>query len=98
MRGRPKEMVHRKAAYMLSFSLVFVMLTTNRALSAEPAVEKWADPALKIINGMMLWLDAGRQNLARTPYSKPALWSGGPIDVWYDASGHGMHLVQQFQT
>jgi putative heme-binding domain-containing protein len=45
--------------------------------------------------GLELWLDAGRQNAARRAHGRPALGSGQKLDTWYDASGHGRHLIQK---
>src|SRR6516225_4889343 len=65
--------------------------------SAAPmaAVEKWADPRLKTTDGLVLWLDASRQASAWRAHGKPALHAGAALDVWYDASGNGVHLVQR---
>src|SRR5262245_45941833 len=89
-------MIPRKVSCLVA--LASALLAGNVAISAGKSPEKWADPALKVSHGMILWLDAGRQDVARAARSKPPLRSGGPIDVWYDASGHGLHLVQQFQA
>jgi putative heme-binding domain-containing protein len=72
----------------------------DRSAGAEAAarpVEKWADPRLTQTRGLLLWLDAGRQGAARSAHGKPALQDGGPVDVWYDASGNGLHVVQLFR-
>jgi putative heme-binding domain-containing protein len=61
-------------------------------------VEKWADSRLKTTAGLSLWLDASRQGLARSAYDKAGLHDGSPVDVWYDASGNGLHLVQQVRA
>jgi putative heme-binding domain-containing protein len=58
--------------------------------------EAWADSRLAVSRGLLLWLDAGRQGQARQSHGKPVLSSGGLVDVWYDASGNGLHLVQRF--
>jgi putative heme-binding domain-containing protein len=70
---------------------------TDPAPAAEPGrqPEPWADARLTMTRGLTLWLDAGRQGPARTAHDKPALTAGGPVDVWYDASGNGLHLVQR---
>ena len=61
------------------------------------AVEPWADPDLPAKEGLLLWLDAIRQPAAWQAYTKPALHYGAALDVWFDASGAGRHLVQRFQ-
>jgi putative heme-binding domain-containing protein len=67
------------------------------ALIAAPlaAAEKWADPRLKTTDGLALWLDAGRQSAAWRANGKPTPQAGAALDVWYDASGNGLHLVQR---
>ncbi|HEY1860375.1 MAG TPA: ThuA domain-containing protein [Gemmataceae bacterium] len=82
--------------YFLGF-LFFVLLTNSAQVSAA-SPEKWSDPHLKVPTGSVLWLDAGRQGAARSANGKPALHDGGPVDVWYDASGNCLHLVQQFAS
>ena len=68
----------------------------------EPApavrVEAWADPGLKVTQGLVLWLDAGRLNAARKAHRLPEVHVGSRIEVWHDASGHGRHLTQQRES
>jgi putative heme-binding domain-containing protein len=59
------------------------------------APEKWRHPALKVTAGLQLWLDAGRQNAARRALARRELRPGDRVDCWYDASGHGRHLLQK---
>jgi putative heme-binding domain-containing protein len=59
-------------------------------------VEPWTDARLKATAGLSLWLDASRQSPARKAHGRPDLGDGDPVDVWYDGSGHGLHLVQGF--
>ncbi|MCI0455870.1 MAG: ThuA domain-containing protein [Gemmataceae bacterium] len=59
------------------------------------AVEGWADPNLPVTDGLEVWLDAARQNAARRALKKPEVVSGAPLDVCYDASGKGRHLLQK---
>jgi putative heme-binding domain-containing protein len=68
------------------------------AASQHVALESWADPKLKITDGLKLWLDGSRQNLARAANSKRALFGGDPVDVWYDGSGQRLDVVQTFQA
>jgi putative heme-binding domain-containing protein len=87
-------MLHRAAALL--------GLVPFLALCAPPekpaGVEKWADARLKVTAGLSLWLDASPQNKARLSHGKPALRDGSPVDVWYDASGNGLDLVQQVRA
>lgn len=63
---------------------------------AEPQpAAKWAAPGLTVTENLELWLDAGRQNAARKALGWPELRPGEPVDTWYDASGHGRHLLQK---
>jgi putative heme-binding domain-containing protein len=84
----------RRAALVLFACLLPLMSGADPATSRP---EKWADPRLKVTDGLSLWLDAGRQQAARTAHQKPALPDGGRVDIWYDASGNGLNLVQRFQ-
>src|SRR5262245_40031707 len=61
------------------------------------AAESWADPDLKTTAGLVLWLDAARLPQAWQAHGKPVLVDGSALDVWYDASGRGLHLVQRVQ-
>ncbi len=66
-----------------------------------PALEPWADDQLPVRAGLELWLDASRENPARTPSKKfrpkeelPRIPNGAPLDIWHDASGHKRDVVQ----
>lgn len=61
------------------------------AISAEP----WADPRLKMVDGLQLWLDASSQNEGRAQRKLPPLKHLQPTDLWLDASGQGRHLLQK---
>src|SRR5947208_15175227 len=89
---------------MIWTALCLLCATLLTCLGATPSAfpgrvpgtpEKWCDPGLKVTAGLELWLDAGRQNAARRAYGRPALGSGQKLDTWYDASGHGRHLIQK---
>jgi putative heme-binding domain-containing protein len=67
------------------------------AASSATAREKWADPSLKVPSGLVLWLDAGRQQSAWSAHGK-TLAPGARLDVWYDGSGSGLHLRQPVQA
>jgi putative heme-binding domain-containing protein len=71
-------------------ALVWLSLSSAAAAAPEP----WADRRLPAADGLVLWLDASRQNAARQTYGKPELHQEGPVDTWYDASGHRCHLAQ----
>jgi glucose/arabinose dehydrogenase len=60
--------------------------------------EKWADPGLKVTQGLTLWLDAARQNPARKEYGKPELRTSDRVEDWFDSSGRGFHLIQKVAT
>ena len=61
---------------------------------SESRLEPWADPALKVMNGLVLWLDADRPHAARRVHGQPELSDGTRVETWYDASGHGWDLSQ----
>lgn len=54
----------------------------------------WADPRLKVLSGLELWLDAGRINAARQAQGQPPFKSDALLDLWPDSSEHGRHVVQ----
>jgi putative heme-binding domain-containing protein len=76
-----------------AWAVVIGLLGAAPAAAAAP--EKWCDPALKATDGLLLWLDAGRQRAAWQAHGKPPLTRGAALDVWYDASGNGLHLGQR---
>ena len=57
------------------------------------ALEPWADEKLPLKEGVELWLDAARQMAAREARKLPA--PAGALDVWFDGSGRGRHVVQR---
>jgi putative heme-binding domain-containing protein len=67
------------------------------AVGAAPslAAEDWADPNLKVTDGLEVWLDAARQNAARRASKMPELAGGRALDVWLDASGKRRDLTQR---
>ncbi len=83
----------------MSYRNILAILSLG-ALTAAPltAAEKWADPRLKTTDGLILWLDAGRQPAAWKANDKPPLANGAALDILYDASGNGVHLVQRSRT
>ena len=64
------------------------------ATGQSRALESWADPALPVTNGLALWLDASRENTARSSNAVPWVAEGGPLNLWHDASGNRHHLIQ----
>src|SRR5687767_9154243 len=70
-------------------ALLVLLLTT----AAFGDVEKWADPAHPVKDGLTLWLDATRQPAAWAEH-KREIEVGEAIDVFYDASGNGRHFLQ----
>jgi putative heme-binding domain-containing protein len=67
------------------------------AVSPSLAVERWADPALPVTDGLVFWLDASRQGPARKAHDLPPLTSGAIAGIAFDASGNGLHAVQRFR-
>jgi putative heme-binding domain-containing protein len=67
------------------------------ALDIHPCcgAEDWADPGLKVTDGLEVWLDAARQNAARMALKLPEVRSGLPLDTWLDGSGKRRHLTQK---
>jgi putative heme-binding domain-containing protein len=74
------------------FLLACALLTVPAAPSF--AAEDWADPNLKVTEGLEFWLDASRQNAARQAAKRPELVNGQGVTIGYDASGRGRHLEQ----
>ena len=74
------------AAFLLS---AFLLLS-----HAVRAAERWAGPALRVTDGLELWLDAARLNAARQSQGQTALKDGDPVETWFDASGQGRHVSQ----
>jgi putative heme-binding domain-containing protein len=66
-------------------------------VSPALAVERWADPALPVTDGLVFWLDASRQNAARKAHDLPPLSTGTPAGIAYDSSGNRLHAVQRFR-
>jgi putative heme-binding domain-containing protein len=60
------------------------------------AAEKWADAKFPLPDSPALWLDASKQKSAFQAHGR-TLANGSALDVWYDASGNGIHLSQRVQ-
>jgi putative heme-binding domain-containing protein len=77
------------------FLLAGLLLFVTLCLSADgPAAEKWADDRLPAVEGLELWLDAGRVQAARQARGEALLKPGDALPAWPDASGHGRHVTQ----
>ena len=57
------------------WAVVIAVLITG----AADAAEKWADPAMPVGDGLILWVDAGRLPQAWKAHKKPDLLSGAAI-------------------
>ncbi|MCA9160547.1 MAG: hypothetical protein KDA72_19585, partial [Planctomycetales bacterium] len=67
--------------------LLCVVLWWTAAGNGQGA-EPWADPSLKIRDGLVVWLDASVQPAAwRARGDRPQLVDKSPLDVWFDGSG-----------
>src|SRR5262245_44783143 len=89
----------RTSAPLILFGLVFLLAASDQVEKPSgPNIEKWADSRLKITSGLTLWLDASRQGSAGTAHQKQLLQDGSLVDVWYDGSGNGNHVVQQVHS
>src|SRR5262249_1717166 len=64
-------------------------------LRPAAAAELWADERLPVPAGLVLWLDASRQDRAYAAYGLPAVAPSGPLAVWFDASGRPAPPVQR---
>jgi putative heme-binding domain-containing protein len=76
-------------------SRVFLAVALLAAPCPGLAAEDWADPALKVTDGLQAWLDAAPQTAARRALKLPELQSGRAIDTWLDASGKRRDLTQK---
>jgi putative heme-binding domain-containing protein len=70
-----------------------LLLTISQSLAGD--LEKWADSKLPARDGLVFWLDASRMSEAWQAHGKAVLYPGATLDVWYDASGNGVHFAQQ---
>src|SRR5947199_209913 len=59
------------------------VLTACSLAAPANAAEPWADRALPKADGLVLWLDAARQNEARAAHGLPPLPAGAPLALWY---------------
>ncbi|HXT39300.1 MAG TPA: ThuA domain-containing protein [Candidatus Angelobacter sp.] len=61
-------------------------------------VEPWSDAGLPVKEGLVLWLDATRENEARQALGLPMLFDGAAVDIWHDGSGRVHHVEQQVRS
>jgi len=64
------------------------------ASTSSGGAEAWADATLPVKSGLVLWLDASRQNAARQARQLPMLADHADVDLWFDGSGRNFHLSQ----
>src|SRR5262245_16747603 len=86
-----------KEALMLRAPLIAAacwLLASGPASAREP----WADKALPVSDGLVLWLDASRQPAARKAEQAAPLANNAPLNVLYDGSGNGLHFTQSLTT
>ena len=74
------------------FFVFFAMLMAGSGSAQELA--PWADQGLKVRQGLLIWLDAGRLNAARQAHGEAELSSGSRVQTWYDSSGRNQHFGQ----
>ena len=80
-------MKHQSRLWLLAAAFI---LATGRSV----ALELWADTDLPVTNGLVLWLDATRENIARASNSVAWVAEGGSLNLWHDASGNRHDLTQ----
>src|SRR5437773_12088886 len=66
---------------------VLLMTALFAPTASNGSVEAWANPKLPVTDGLVLWLDASRQNAARQARQLPLLADGSELAVWFDGSG-----------
>jgi tetratricopeptide (TPR) repeat protein len=65
---------------------------------AGRAGERWADPGLRVVEGLELWLSAAELNAARQVGGLAPLKAGDEVETWFDSSGKGRHVGQAVQA
>ncbi|MDP6557708.1 MAG: ThuA domain-containing protein [Pirellulaceae bacterium] len=77
----------------LALAMIVVFLSSvGLAFGQTPS---WADPELRVRQGMLLWLDAQRIGQARSDLDLPTLKDGELLDDWQDASGNHRDCIQR---
>src|SRR5256885_2911686 len=81
---------------MKSFCLAACLAAAPAAglVGAGIQIEPWSASQLPVRDGLVLWLDASRQNASPQARVLPAVPDGAELDHWFDGSGHGFHLSQ----
>lgn len=75
--------------------LALAVLSIAARTDGPRAAEAWADGGLPVKEGLELWLDAGRINVARQARGQVALRTGEAVEAWPDGSGQGRHVRQE---
>ncbi len=71
------------------------LILTGATSRIRADVPPWADRNLSVTSGLVLWLDASRQQEARAAEGLAPLQDRNPSGVWFDSSGHRHHVVQR---
>jgi hypothetical protein len=74
-------------------TVLWAAIGSQFTMGVEPA--PWADPALDVREGLVVWLDATVQNDARKHQGELPLADEDPLAVWHDSSGNDRHLRQE---
>ena len=78
----------------MNLSRIVVAIATFVILvNSVSAIEPWADEKLPVTRGLTLWLDASRENSARSA-KLPFIGNNMPVDIWHDASGNKRDVQQ----
>ena len=83
-----------RALHLAPFVGLFLATAIVTPAVGQATIESWADPGLKVIRGLEMWLDAGRLNAARQTRGLPQARPGAKLDRWHDASVHHRDLLQ----
>ena len=74
---------------------VFWYLSLLLWAESDTSRPKWADPRLRVDQGLIAWFDASRLGEARRASGLPALRDGDLVAVWPDSSGAKRDLRQE---
>jgi putative heme-binding domain-containing protein len=77
------------------FGIIVLWLYLASPVGWAAEQPSWADSALRVRNGLVLWLDATAQNGARKVHGEAPLTTDAPVSLWRDASGANRDLVQR---
>jgi putative heme-binding domain-containing protein len=67
-------------------------ISASSSADGEPLA--WADARLTVREGLVAWFDAASLGEAHRANSTVLPPAGAPLDIWFDASGHGRHVTQ----